>query len=371
MDVVAVICCACGNRGHVPMQVLAASGVENDLACSRCGSTDLDALANYEDYAEGYADGSAASQGDITGAADAGHDNVDYWKGFADGQEGGEVRAVNDPVDPFRLDNDLPWGTLGGKLAADERTNYECKNCGKEITHTSDGWIHVGGDAYCNQNVGDAKATPKEAAKTGIGELNMPPGKVPEDFGVARPITESLRCSNCLTEFSHVADDPATPMPTCPNCGSDAVTAAGTVTPTENAPKIAYDEELRNKTFRCSVCGESYKIGDGSDHDHDEVSRRHKSGVREKVQRIATSILADNPGLGRATAINLAYETVRRYPKVAGLGKTAEAEWYCPSCDNYVPNSEVLSNPTTGLFHRSSAGPLHDVDATKFREQAR
>lgn len=67
--------------------------------------------------------------------------------------------------------------------------NSECKNCGKEVTRTDDGWIHVGGDAYCNQNVGDAKATPKEARKTASEAM-----LVCKKHG--RPITQG--CSECL-----------------------------------------------------------------------------------------------------------------------------------------------------------------------------
>lgn len=62
-----------------------------------------------------------------------------------------------------------------------------------------------------------------EATKEAAWETDMPMGLV----GEVDVVTQPAKCGNCLQETMVAADDPASPMPPCPNCGADLLTAAG------------------------------------------------------------------------------------------------------------------------------------------------
>lgn len=87
---------------------------------------------------------------------------------------------------------------------------------------------------------------------------------------------ETARCAFCLQTYAYRSADPTEPVPACPHCGSTATTPAGAAG--------GYTALLVR--------------------------------TAAKIEEIAISVKASNPGMSDSQAVSIANETVRRYPKV-------------------------------------------------------
>lgn len=174
-------------------------------------------------------------------------------------------------------------------------------------------------------------------------ETDMPMGKLDEyqpEMGLLqerKPVAQKVRCSTCFYEGKIAT---AGPLPPCDNCGANTLSVAG---PTARRKKAISQDSLESIRDRDPDGGSVYPT--------DEMYARFETWVKEtygeqalqdyrawgrsearktvtsesKVAEIAKGILSTNPGMNRETALRVARETVRRYPKVAGR-KTAQGQ---------------------------------------------
>jgi Zn finger protein HypA/HybF involved in hydrogenase expression len=93
------------------------------------------------------------------------------------------------------------------------------------------------------------------------------------------------------------------------------------------------------------------------DGDHYPENERQRAGSRAKIAQIAAAIRRTNPGLPEATALRVATETVRRYPKVAAESSQIQ----CYECDHTFrkkigPNTTEIRCPKCGGYDTNVAG---------------
>ncbi len=167
-------------------------------------------------------------------------------------------------------------------------------------------------------------------------------------------VKENFRCASCLIEFTGIATDPAQPIPPCPNCGSVATSAAGAV----QSPTRA----VGSSPHRCTATDDGgARCSKAADH----ISG-HSFPKTGKIEAITAGILSTNPGMTRESALRLATETVRRYPKVA-LGLDDQPK-RCTICQTVLADDHWTAE-STGMMARACS-PEHAEEAANWVAQS-
>lgn len=175
-----------------------------------------------------------------------------------------------------------------------------CADCGSNDLDVFEGArppgnvFQVGGDAIFDTIEGNQVGTFGADGTAQIGTASARVADLDVDMPMdildaARPVTETVRCSSCLTEFEHTATDPADPLPACPQCGSTATSVAG-ATDTTTARHARLMRTLGHSGARTSP--------------------------EAKVAEITAGILHTNPGMTHEAAYALAAKTVQQFPQV-------------------------------------------------------
>lgn len=152
--------------------------------------------------------------------------------------------------------------------ASDIEAHGECQRCHKRK-------VLSGGGVIC-QDCADAieKGEPLGRME---GAVVKDPAAIAMD-PASEVNQETARCAFCLQTYAYRSADPTEPVPACPHCGSTATTPAGAA--------------------------------------GDHTARLLRTA--SKIEEIALSVLASNPGMSDREAVTIANETVRRYPRVVG-----------------------------------------------------
>lgn len=218
---VPLICMACGNRGSIDQAKLSALASGASINCKVCASEDVevdeDAPEAKPDAKDAPPSGDAKGEGNDAPASDdaPGGDQPPPPSGSGGDSAGGGAPETTKPATMPSGGGAPPPASGDAKPPSDKPEAKDDKPSGDAPPFAKK---DEGGDKQ-------ASLSPSAVPRTRRIAFNDPP-LGPGGFTQA---TESLRCSTCFNEFvRNATEGTATPMPLCPNCGADTVTAAGT-----------------------------------------------------------------------------------------------------------------------------------------------
>jgi Zn finger protein HypA/HybF involved in hydrogenase expression len=189
-------------------------------------------------------------------------------------------------------------------------------------------------------------------------------------------VSQHVRCSNCFYEFDVKATDPAQPLPNCPNCGSKAVSVAGSTQPYKSNPgagrpplgNVAKQAKYSVQQMQMGANEQGEEWGVWSDEaqdyiaymssrldaddaaarwnrnpmlapDHSQFHDPTMFGTRPaskqssvahaqslKIAEITAGILTTNPGMRRQAAIALARKTIEQFPMMVQAAAISNEE---------------------------------------------
>lgn len=353
---VGIVCMSCGNTGDVDASLLARTSSTNKLRCQKCGSDDLDLnektaeshprpgthdvvrtlqdvewVAPHLDAAqrewvyETIVRGSWLNGPGTTGGIYA--DDPEFQKVVRDART--MKTAVWTPKADTDLDAFMQWKK---RVVQEVNRMTEGHWSGNEVIFSSEDlgpWFEEGlnppevawriDDLMWNGEHTSARRTATDDSYSwGVsgtpGEMSLersnpdaPPSdpiKWDYDTRAVSTITQRLRCSSCLHEWTREIEDPAEPMPHCSFCGAEkTVSAAGA---TGVSPRVSFLDPH-------NVRAATHAMGQIIDYD---VENMRVAAEQRKHTEVTASILATNPTMNVEDAQRLAQETIARYPSM-------------------------------------------------------